>query len=237
MFALAAFITRGGIFILYCAWHIMSGHQELEENRKRRPLTMDELVELNLPENLTEQDKQYFYTHPFAYKDKNGQYVTKNDAYFRKFLRLPAENEILMPPGKEESWDDFPREPRNPRFKKEKGYQYWWNRPYWDAVDKDQIDYLLAKKSWLEEHILKEVLGYHLIYSERSYYYERVRHAEATKEDVAKNLNHNHLYINDYGKHYAKLKEQMEWYEQTSKERNEQLWMEEQKSTIDIKNM
>lgn len=229
MFALLAFITRGGIFILYCAYHIMTGHQELEENHRSRPLTQDELVELNKPENLTEEDKQYFYKHPFAYKDKNGEYKEIDDAYWYKSLRIPNPDELLptLTSIDGQVWSNFPGTIKNPRFKAELGYNYWWNKPFWDAIDEDEMKYLLRKKGCLEERILEVILGYQYVNLDRPKYLDKKRCTEQTIDIIAQNLKVNKVFINDYGKHYAKYKQQLEWYEKTSKERNKQLWKEE----------
>ena len=62
---------------------------------------------------------------------------------------------------------------------------------------------------------------------DRPKYLDKKRCTEQTIDVIAQNLKVNKVFINDYGKHYAKYKQQLEWYEKTSKERNKQLWKEE----------
>lgn len=216
MFALVAFITRGGIFILYCAYHIMKGHQELEENHRNRPLTKDELAELNKPENLTEEDKQYFYEHPFAYKDKNGKYVECDEVEWTRHLIIPSCSFDL--PRTDDNrrgmyWNQFGMDLYNPRFKSSYGYYDWWNKPYWERIESDEIAYLLKKKQGLEEQICICLLGY----KSGSY----IVKSECDIDDVKKNIEENNFYLTKLGKHYAQYKQQLEWFEKITLERKQ----------------
>lgn len=216
MFALVAFITRGGIFILYCAYHIMTGHQELEENHRNRPSTKDELAELNKPENLTEEDKQYFYEHPFAYKDKNGKYVECEEVEWSERLIL-FHNLFDLPRTGNYSrgiyWNGFGKDVNNPRFKFSYGYYDWWNKPYWEWVENDEINYLLKKKQYLEEKICECLLGY----KSGSY----IVKSECDMKDVEENIKLNPVSLTKLGEHYAQYKQQLAWFEKITLERKQ----------------
>ena len=216
MFALAAFITRGGIFILYCAYHIMTGHQELEDNHRNRPLTQDELVELNRAENLTEEDKQYFYEHPFTYKGKDGKYVHCEEVEWSEHLIL-FHNLFDLPRVNDYShgiyWNGFCKDVNNPRFKVSYGYYDWWNKPYWEWIENDEIDYLLKKKQYLEKKICECLLGY----KSGSY----IVKSECDLENVKKNIENNDWYLTKLGKHYAQYKKQLERFEKITLERKQ----------------
>ena len=216
MFALVAFITRGGIFILYCAYHIMTGHQELEENHRNRSLTQDELVDLNKPENLTEEDKQYFYEHPFTYKGKNGKYVECEEVEWTRHLIIPSCSFDL--PRTDDNrrgmyWNQFGMDLYNPRFKSSYGYYDWWNKPYWERIESDEIAYLLKKKQGLEEQICICLLGC----KSGSY----IVKSECDIDDVKKNIEENNFYLTKLGKHYAQYKQQLEWFEKITLERKQ----------------
>lgn len=216
MFALVAFITRGGIFILYCAYHIMTGHQELEENHRNKSLTQDELAELNKPENLTEEDKQYFYEHPFAYKDKNGKYKERKEIEWTRHLIIPSWS-LELPKiddyGKGIYWNGFGMDLYNPRFKLSYGYYDWWNKPYWEKIENDEIAYLLKKKEGLEEQICLCLLG-HKSGSDAI-------KTECDIDDVRKNIAENKLYLTNLGEHYAQYKQQLAWFEKITLERKQ----------------
>ena len=118
-----AFLT-GGLFLPFLLYHLLHGDREVKKVQSRYDYLWGN-PELNAAENLTEEDKQYFYDHPMAYKVGLNQYKI-----------FEPEEQLIQYTG---VWG---YKSKNPRFAKDEDRDLWWNKPYWDIIEEQHEKYV-----------------------------------------------------------------------------------------------
>lgn len=124
MYVVLAFMT-GGLFIPFLIYHLYHHSRKTREISNETPYLIEGVDELNRNENLLGEDKQYFFEHPMSYKVGYHQYAefepeTKN---MNAMITLNYKS-------------------RNPRFKYGEHKDEWYNKPYWDIVEKQRKEFV-----------------------------------------------------------------------------------------------
>lgn len=130
MFAVLVFCTGGTFFILYCAYHIFKGSQEVNAVKKKEvpEFMQDRVIKANNPENLSDEHKHLLSLNPDVYfimanetaivqeKDTNNVWVWINGKYIK------FEKDVHV----------------NPRYSYPYDESQWWNKDYKYKYDEYQ---------------------------------------------------------------------------------------------------